>query len=256
MKIEFKVALIGGGASGLGAACARMISEAGGYVAIADVDAARGAAEAERLANETLFVRTDVTQAESVEAAVAATVERFGRLDILINCAGIAPPQRLIGKDGSPMPLEAFARVIAVNLTGSFNMARVAAAAMAKNTPDESGERGVIVNTSSIAAYEGQIGQIAYAASKAGIAGMTLPMARDLARHGVRVMTIAPGIFDTPLLAGLPEEARTSLAAGVPFPAALGQPAQFAALARHIIENAYLNGEVIRLDAALRMGPK
>jgi NAD(P)-dependent dehydrogenase (short-subunit alcohol dehydrogenase family) len=256
MRIEFKVALISGGASGLGAACAAMISEAGGYVAIADVDGERGAALAAKLSNDTLFVRTDVTQAESTESAAAATVARFGRIDISINCAGIAPPQRVIGKDGSPMPLEVFSRVIGVNLIGTFNIARVAAAAMAKNAADEHGERGVIVNTASIAAYEGQIGQVPYAASKAAIAGMTLPLARDLARHAIRVMTIAPGIFDTPLLAGIPEEARASLAAGVLFPQALGQPAQFAALARHIIENTYLNGEVIRLDAALRMGPK
>jgi NAD(P)-dependent dehydrogenase (short-subunit alcohol dehydrogenase family) len=256
MKIEFKVALISGGASGLGAACARMIAEAGGYVAIADVDSSRGAELAAELSNDTTFVAADVTLAGSAEAAVLTVLERFGRLDVLINCAGIAPPQRMIGRDGSAMPLEAFARVISVNLIGSFNMARVAAAAMARHDLDEHGERGVIVNTASIAAYEGQIGQIAYAASKAGIAGMTLPMARDLARHAIRVMTIAPGIFDTPLLAGLPPEARKSLAEGVPFPQTLGQPAQFAALARHIIENSYLNGEVIRLDAALRMGPK
>jgi NAD(P)-dependent dehydrogenase (short-subunit alcohol dehydrogenase family) len=256
MKIEYKVALISGGASGLGAACAQMIAEAGGYVAIADIDGDRGAAVAAMLSNDTLFVRTDVTQAAAAEAAVAATLERFGRVDISINCAGIAPPQRLIGKDGTAMPLDVFARVIGVNLIGTFNMARVAAAAMAKNVQGEHGERGVVINTASIAAYEGQIGQVPYAASKAAIAGMTLPMARDLARHAIRVMAIAPGIFDTPLLAGIPEEARASLAAGVPFPQVLGQPAQFAALARHIIENSYLNGEVIRIDAALRMPPK
>ena len=256
MKIEYKVALISGGASGLGAACARMIAEAGGYVAIADIDGVRGAGMAATISNDTLYVQTDVTRAEAAEAAVAATLDRFGRLDIAINCAGIAPPQRIIGKDGSPMPLEAFSKVIGVNLIGSFNMARVAAAVMARNAPDEHGERGVIINTASVAAYEGQIGQTAYAASKAGIAGLTLPLARDLARHAIRAMAIAPGIFDTPLLAGLPEEARVSLAASVPFPQALGQPAQFAALARHIIENNYLNGEVIRIDAAPRMGPK
>lgn len=255
MKIENRVALVAGGASGLGAASARMIAEAGGYVVIADLDAVRGEALAADLANDTLFVRTDVADAASAEAAVAAAVARFGRLDIAINCAGIAPPQRVLGKDG-PMPLEAFERVIRINLVGSFNIARLAAAAMARNELADAVERGVIINTASIAAFEGQIGQVAYAASKAGIAGMTLPLARDLARHAIRVMTIAPGIFDTPLLAGLPEEARTSLAAGVPFPQALGDPAQFAGLARHIIENSYLNGEVIRLDAALRMGPR
>ena len=243
MKIENRVALISGGASGLGAACAAMIAEAGGYVAIADLDQARGAALAAQLSNDALFVCTDVCRADSAEAAVAAVLARFGRIDIAVNCAGVAPPQRVIGKDGSPMPLDAFARVIQINLVGTFNMSRLAAAAMAKNEPvGAAAERGVIVNTASIAAYEGQIGQTAYAASKAGIAGLTLPLARDLARHGIRAMAVAPGIFDTPLLAGLPEEARVSLAAGVPFPQALGQPAQFAALVRHILENTYLNG--------------
>jgi NAD(P)-dependent dehydrogenase (short-subunit alcohol dehydrogenase family) len=256
------VAIVSGGASGLGAACVRMIAEAGGRTVIADIDEPRARALAAELAASTgaaasIAVGTDVCSAASAEAAIAAALDRFGRLDIAIHCAGIAPPRRLLGKDGSPMPLDDFARVIGVNLTGAFNMSRVAAAAMARNPPDpESGERGVIINTASIAAFEGQIGQIAYAASKAGVAGMTLPMARDLARHAIRVMAIAPGIFDTPLLAGLPEEARASLAAGVPFPPLLGRPDQFASLAKHIIENAYLNGEVIRLDAALRMGPK
>ncbi|MBM3796022.1 MAG: SDR family NAD(P)-dependent oxidoreductase [Acidobacteria bacterium] len=257
MRIENRVALISGGASGLGAACAAMIAEDGGYVAIADLDQARGAALAAQLSNDSLFVCTDVARADSAEAAVAAVLARFGRIDIAINCAGVCPGQRVIGKDGSPMSLDAFARVIQINLIGTFNMTRLAAAAMAKNEPmGDSAERGVIVNTASVAAYEGQIGQTAYAASKAGIAGLTLPLARDLARHGIRAMAVAPGIFDTPLLAGLPEDVRASLAAGVPFPQALGQPSQFAALVRHIVENSYLNGEVIRLDAALRMAPK
>lgn len=255
MRIENRVAVIAGGASGLGAASARMIAEAGGYVAIVDIDAARGQALAAELGNDTLFAGADVADALAGEAAVKAVMARFGRLDIAINCAGIAPPQRILGKEGV-MPLAAFERVLRVNLTGTFNMTRLAAAAMAERAPDEDGERGVIINTASIAAYDGQIGQVPYAASKAAIAGMTLPLARDLARHAIRVMTIAPGIFDTPLVAGLPEAARASLAESVVFPQALGQPPQFAALARHIIENRYLNGEVIRLDGALRMGPR
>lgn len=255
MRIENRVAMISGGASGLGAACARMIAEASGYVAIVDIDAARGSALAAELGSGALFAGADVSDAAAGEGAVSAVKARFGRIDIAINCAGIAPPQRILGKDGT-MPLAAFERVIRVNLNGTFNMTRLAAAVMSAGEPDEHGERGVIINTASIAAYDGQIGQVPYAASKAAIAGMTLPLARDLARHAIRVMTIAPGVFDTPLVAGLPEPARQSLAASVVFPQALGRPEQFAALARHIIENSYLNGEVIRLDGALRMGPK
>ncbi|MFN7925190.1 MAG: SDR family NAD(P)-dependent oxidoreductase [Bryobacteraceae bacterium] len=255
MKIESKVAFVTGAASGLGAACALMISEAGGYVVLADIDETRGAERAACLSNETLFVKTDVSSAASVEAAMAAARERFGRIDIAINCAGVLGAARTLGKDG-PMPLENFERTVRVNLIGSFNVSRLAAAAMASNSPDENGERGVIVLTASVAAYDGQMGQVAYSASKGGVAAMTLPLARDLARNGIRVMTIAPGIFDTPMLAALPEEIRAALAANVPFPAKLGQPAQYAHLARHIIENSYLNGETIRLDAALRLPPK
>lgn len=250
MRIKGKAAVVTGGASGLGAACVRMLHDEGAKVAIVDLDEKRAAEQP-----GDLVIPVDVTDAAKMEDAMNAARKLFGRIDIAVLCAGIAPPRRILGKEG-PMALDAFARVINVNLIGAFNVARLAAAAMASNEPDEAGERGVIVMTASIAAFEGQIGQCAYAASKAGIAGLTLPMARDLARHAVRVMTIAPGIFDTPLLAGLPEEARTSLAAGVPFPAKLGQPEQFAALAKHIVENSYLNGETIRLDAALRMGPK
>lgn len=255
MKIAEHVAFVAGGASGLGAATARMFAAGGGSVVVADRDSSRGIALASELGVRALFVETDVTAPVSVEAAVAKAVERFGRLDVAVNCAGIAPPQRILGKEG-PMALEAFARVVEINLIGTFNVCRLAAAAMARNAADENGERGVIVNTSSIAAFEGQIGQCAYAASKAGVAGLTLPLARDLARSGIRAVAIAPGLFDTPLLAGLPQEARQSLEAAIPFPSKLGRPEQFADLVRAIVENPYLNGEVIRLDGALRMQPK
>lgn len=236
MKIAGSTALITGGASGLGAAAARMITENGGAAHIAD----RAAPEP-----------TDVTNPEQMQAAIA----RCGSLHILINCAGILDPARVLGKDG-PMALERFARVIQVNLIGTFNAIRLAAAAMAANEPNADGERGVIINTSSIAAFEGQIGQAAYSASKGAIAAMTLPLARDLARNGIRVMTIAPGTFDTPMMAGLSDEVRAALGAQVPFPSRLGSPAEYAHLAKAIIENPMLNGEVIRLDGALRMQPR
>ncbi len=255
MKIDSSVAVVSGGASGLGAAVVEEFAGAGGHALIADLDAARGAALAERLGERVRFLRTDAADAAMVRAAIDMARETWGRVNIAVNCAGIAPPRRIVGKDG-PMPLEEFERVVRVNLMGTFNVCRLAAAAMSSNPPGEDGERGVLINTASVAAFDGQIGQCAYAASKAGVVGLTLPMARDLARHGIRVMTIAPGLFDTPLMAGLPEEARVSLAAAVPFPARLGDPKQFARLALHIVENSYLNGETIRLDAALRMGPK
>jgi NAD(P)-dependent dehydrogenase (short-subunit alcohol dehydrogenase family) len=254
MRIPGCVGLVTGGASGLGAACAEMLVSAGGSVTILDLDESRGRQLAATLGDRSIFVRADVSSLDA-DRAVGLALRRWGRLDVAINCAGIAPPKRILSKDG-PMPLEDFRKTIEINLIGTFNICRLAAAAIWKNEPEESGERGVIINTASIAAFDGQIGQCAYAASKAGIAGMTLPMARDLARHGIRVMTIAPGIFDTPLLASLPEDARTNLAAAVPFPQKLGDAKQFAQLARAIIENSYLNGETIRLDAALRMGPK
>jgi len=247
MRIGGKVALVTGGASGLGAAAARMIALEGGKAVVADLKAAASA--------EAVYVQTDVTSPDQMQSAVNAAIERFGRLDILVNCAGIGAAAKLIGKEG-PQPLEQFARVISINLVGAFNALRLAAAAMTGNSPDEAGERGVIINTASIAAFEGQIGQCAYSASKGGIASMTLPAARELARYGIRVMTIAPGIFDTPLLAGLPEPARVSLGAAVPFPARLGNPDEYARLARDIIENPMLNGSVIRLDGALRMAPR
>ena len=242
MRIEGKTALITGGSSGLGAAAARMIVEAGGRAVIADVKAGDGAGE---------FVRTDVTSSEQIEAAV----KRCGSLHILINCAGIADAGRVVGKDG-PVSLDHFTRVIGVNLIGAFNAIRLAASAMTGNGPNQDGERGVIINTASVAAFEGQIGQAAYSASKGGIVSMTLPIARELARHGIRVMTIAPGLFDTPLMAALPEAARVSLGQSVPFPPRLGRPEEYAQLARQVIENPMLNGSVIRLDGAIRMAPK
>ena len=250
MRIEGKTALIAGGASGLGAATARMIVEAGGRVVIADLKPGSG-----DLGPSALYQRVDVTDTQQVQTAIAAAVERFGRLDILVNCAGVADPGKVVGKDG-PLPLEAFTRVVSINLFGAFNTVRLAAAAMIGYEPLEDGERGVIVNTASIAAFEGQIGQAAYAASKGAIVSLTLPLARELARHGIRVMTIAPGVFDTPLMAGLPEPARLSLGQAVPFPSRLGRPEEFAQLVRQIVENPMLNGSVIRLDGALRMGPR
>ena len=255
MKIENCIALITGGASGLGAASARMIVEAGGRAALLDRNAELGQSVAATMGDHAFFVQADVTDGPSIEAAIRDVTARFGRMNVAMNCAGVGSAQRILGKEG-PMSLESFRRVTEINLIGTFNVSRLAASSMAANEPDEAGERGVIIHTASIAAYDGQIGQCAYSASKGGVVGMTLPMARDLARHAIRVMTIAPGLFDTPLLAGLPEEARHSLAASIPFPARLGQPSEYAQLARHIIENRYLNGEVIRLDGSLRMAPR
>jgi NAD(P)-dependent dehydrogenase (short-subunit alcohol dehydrogenase family) len=255
MNISGKVALVTGGASGLGAASVRMVVKAGGRGLIVDLNEANGQALAAEIGENAAFALADVSSASDMEAAVEAALQRFGRLDININCAGIGSAARVIGKEG-PASLEAFVKVINVNLVGAFNSIRLAAAAMARNEPGPDGERGVVINTASIAAFDGQIGQAAYSASKGGIVGMTLPLARDLARHGIRVMTIAPGIFDTPLLGQLPDTVRESLGQSVPFPQRLGQPDDYAALARHIIENAMLNGEVIRLDGALRMPPK
>ena len=251
MNLSGKRAVVSGGASGLGAACVRMIVENGGTAAILDVNEAAGRALAEELPASVEFFRADVAE----EAAVMHAIESARPIHIAINCAGIGPAQRTVGKEG-PAALDWFTSVIRVNLVGTFNVARLAAWAMSANEPDEEGERGVIVNTASIAAFDGQIGQVAYAASKGGIVGLTLPMARDLSRLGIRVVTIAPGIFDTPLLGKMPDEVRASLGAAVPFPSRLGRPAEYARLAKHIIENTMLNGEVIRLDGALRMAPK
>lgn len=251
MKIEGKLAIVTGGASGLGGACSRMIVAAGGRVLILDLNEETGAALAAELGESARFAKVDVTDSAAVEALIAGA----GPVSILINCAGIAISQRVVGKEG-PAPLDAFEKVIRVNLIGTYNAIRLAASVMAANLPDEGGERGVIVNTASIAAFDGQIGQSAYSASKGGIAGMTLPLARDLSRLAIRVMTIAPGVMDTPLLAKLPPQVKQELGAQVPHPARLGDPGEFAGLARHIIENAYLNGETIRLDGSLRMPPK
>jgi len=255
MELQNKGVLVTGGASGLGAACVRLFHSAGAKVVFADLNTETGTALAAELGEGVQFVRANVVEEAEVDAAVKAAVDSFGGLHATINCAGIGSVDKVLGKDG-PSSLVAFNRVIQVNLIGTFNVIRLAAAAMAKNEPGESGERGVIINTASVAAFDGQIGQAAYSASKGGIVGMTLPIARELARHGIRVMTIAPGIFDTPLLAGLPEPARISLGQQVPFPARLGRPAEYAALAKHIIENQMLNGEVIRLDGGIRMAPR
>ncbi len=255
MEISGKAFLITGGGSGLGAATARVLAAAGGRVVLADVNAAAGEATAAELGEAARFVPTDVTDEGQVRAAVAAAVEAFGGLHGAVNCAGIATGARVLGKDG-PMPLEQFTRTVMVNLVGTFNVIRLAAEAIARNAPGEGGERGVIVNTASVAAFDGQIGQAAYSASKGGVVGMTLPIARELARFGIRVMTIAPGTFDTPMLAALPEEVRRSLGEQVPFPPRLGRPEEYGALVRHIIENQMLNGEVIRLDGAIRMAPR
>jgi NAD(P)-dependent dehydrogenase (short-subunit alcohol dehydrogenase family) len=249
MHIDGTNALVAGGASGLGAATARELNAAGADVTIADLDEERGGALAQEIGAR--FVKTDVTDPAQVEAAVQAA----GDIRISVCCAGIAWAQKTTGSRG-PHALEPFEKVIHVNLIGTFNVLRLASTAMLANEPDAEGERGVCINTASVAAFEGQIGQIAYSASKGGVVGMTVPAARDLAQSGIRVCAIAPGLFNTPMMAGLPEEARNSLGASVPFPPRLGRPEEYAALARHIVENTMLNGEVIRLDGALRMAPR
>jgi NAD(P)-dependent dehydrogenase (short-subunit alcohol dehydrogenase family) len=253
MEISNNAFIVTGGASGLGGATSRMLAAAGGKVVIADVQADKGEALAKELGNAT-FVKCDVTREVDGKAAVAAALA-LGPLRGLVNCAGIAIGEKTVGKDG-PHRLDAFVGVINVNLIGSFNMIRLAADAMSRLDPAADGERGVLINTASVAAFDGQIGQAAYSASKGGIVGMTLPIARDLSRAGIRCMTIAPGIFETPMLLGMPREVQESLGKMVPFPQRLGKPAEYAALVRHIIENVMLNGEVIRLDGAIRMQPK
>jgi len=255
MDISGKVALVTGGASGLGAATVRTIVAAGGRAMIVDLNEQLGNALAAELGSSVRYVRADVSQAADAEQAVKAAVAAFSALHICVNCAGIGDPQRTVSKEG-PADLERFNKVIRVNLIGTFNVARLAAWEMSRNQPGTDGERGVIINTASVAAFDGQIGQAAYSASKGGIVALTLPLARDLSGLGIRVMTIAPGLFDTPLLARLPEDVKASLGAMVPFPRRLGQPAEYAQLAKQIIENPMLNGEVIRLDGAIRMAPK
>jgi NAD(P)-dependent dehydrogenase (short-subunit alcohol dehydrogenase family) len=255
MEVNGNTFLVSGGASGLGGATARLLAQSGANVVIADVNKEKGGALALELGPNARFVETDVTDEESVKSAVGAAVAAFGVLRGAINCAGVGVAEKTVGKEG-PHSLASFKRIIEVNLIGTFNVIRLAASQMAAQAPTSGGERGVVVNTASIAAFDGQIGQAAYSASKGGIVGMTLPIARDLSRLGIRVVTIAPGLFDTPLLAGLSEEIRKSLGAQVPFPPRLGDPAEYAALAKHVIENTMLNGEVIRLDGALRMAPK
>ena len=252
MDIASKVFIVTGGASGLGEGTARMLAAHGAKVVVADLQADRGQRVAADIGGQ--FIKCDVSQEADGQAAVAAAVV-MGKLMGLVNCAGIAPAVKTVGKDGAH-PLAAFTKTITVNLIGSFNMIRLAAEAMAKNTPEATGERGVLISTASVAAYDGQIGQAAYAASKGGIVGMTLPIARDLARSGIRNMTIAPGIFGTPMLFGMPKDVQDALAAGVPFPSRLGTPEDYAKLVKHIIENEMLNGEVIRLDGAIRLAPK
>lgn len=255
MKTEEVTAMVTGGASGLGEATVRGLVAAGARAAILDMDAERGEKLAAELGDAARFFKTDVADEKSVEQAVAGTLEAFGSLQAAVNCAGVATPGKLIGKNG-PIPMEAFERVIRINLLGTVILMRLAAQAMAQNPGNADGEKGVIVNTASVAAFEGQIGQAAYASSKAAVAGLTLPAAREFASLGIRVVTIAPGLFATPMLLGLPEKAQESLAQMMPFPKRLGNPDEYARLVRHIIENSMLNGETIRLDAALRMAAR
>ena len=255
MQINHKHFIVSGAASGLGAATAQMLVEAGAKVMLVDLNAQAVEAKARELGDSARFAVADISDEQAAKAAVDAAVSAFGSIHGLINCAGIVGAEKVLGKQG-PHGLASFTKVINVNLIGSFNLLRLAAAAMAEGQAEEGGERGVIINTASIAAYDGQIGQAAYAASKGAIASLTLPAARELARFGIRVMTIAPGIFETPMLAGLPEAAQRSLGEQVPHPSRLGRADEYAALAMHIVDNAMLNGETIRLDGAIRMGPK
>ena len=258
MDIQHKTFAVTGGGSGLGEATARRLAAAGANLVLLDINAETGekvAADLVAGGTGARFVATDVTSEEAVTAALQVAKDTFGGLHGAVCCAGVGDPGKVLGKHG-PHPLALFEKVIRINLIGTFNVVRLAAAVMVENEPDAEGERGVLINTASVAAFDGQIGQAAYAASKGGIVGLTLPVARELARHGIRCVTIAPGIFDTPLLAGLPEPARLSLGQQVPFPSRLGRPDEYAALVQHIAENTMLNGEVIRLDGALRMAPK
>jgi 3-hydroxyacyl-CoA dehydrogenase/3-hydroxy-2-methylbutyryl-CoA dehydrogenase len=255
MNIRDCKAIVTGGASGLGEACVRAIVAGGGKAAIYDLQADRAEKLISELGSNVIFASTDVTSDESVQAAVSRTMAAFGGINVVINCAGVGDPAKLLSKKG-PMPLSFFNRVVQINLVGTFNVIRLVVEQMVKNAPNEGGEKGVIINTASAAAFDGQVGQPAYSASKAGVVGMTLPLARECADYGIRVMTIAPGLFNTPMLAILPEAAREALGKMVPFPPRLGDPSEYAMLCRHIIENPMLNGEVIRLDGAIRMAAK
>ncbi|MBN2516679.1 MAG: 3-hydroxyacyl-CoA dehydrogenase [Deltaproteobacteria bacterium] len=255
MKVKDCISVVTGGASGLGEACVRMLVGGGARVAIFDLQDERGTALSEELGSSVIFAKTDVTGEESVQSALSATIEAFGGINVAINCAGVGDPGKLLGKKG-PMSLSFFNRVVQINLIGTFNVIRLAVEKMVTNTPNEDGEKGVIINTASVAAFDGQVGQPAYSASKAGVVGMTLPIARECADYGIRVMTIAPGLFNTPMLAMLPEAAREALGNMVPFPKRLGNPEEYAKLAEQIIENPMLNGEVIRLDGSIRMAAR
>ena len=252
MKTSDVVAVVTGGASGLGEATVRCLAEGGAKISILDLNPDRGEPLASELGKDAVFCKTDVTDEASVKAAIAKTMDAFGAIHVAVNCAGIGAPAKMLGKDG-PVPMDVFNRVIQINLIGTVHVIRLAAEQMVKNTPNDEGERGVVVNTSSGASFEGQIGQASYSASKAAINGMTLTIAREFAQYGIRVMTIAPGLFHTPLLMGLPDKVLDALGKMVPFPSRLGKPVEFGILARHIVENPMLNGEVIRLDGALRM---
>jgi NAD(P)-dependent dehydrogenase (short-subunit alcohol dehydrogenase family) len=259
MQLQNSTAIITGGASGLGEATARLFLEQGANVVVLDLNEIAGEKLEQEFSGRLKFVKTDVSSEAAVQSAIDEAIQTFLAIQIVINCAGIAPARKIVGKtDGiyGPHSLEVFEKTIRVNLVGTFNVMRLAAFAMEKNVPNDEGERGVIINTASVAAYDGQMGQVAYAASKGGIVSMTLPVARDLAKSGIRVMAIAPGLFETPLMLGLPEEARLSLGQQVPFPSRLGRPSEYALLAKSIVENPMLNGEVIRLDGAIRMAPR
>jgi len=255
MDLNNKVVIVTGGASGLGLVTCQQLAKQGAKIAAFDLNEEAGQALVDELKGQAIFAKVDVTDAASVEAGIAQAVEAFGTIHVCINCAGIAPGGKTVGRNGA-LPLEKFAQVININLIGTFNVLRLAAEQMAKNEPGKDGERGVIINTASVAAFDGQMGQSAYAASKAGVVGMTLPIARDLAKLGIRVMTIAPGIFDTPMMKGMTDEVRDPLIEMVQNPKRFGDPEEYASLAAHIISNNYLNGDVIRLDGAIRMEPR
>ncbi len=255
MELKENVAIVTGGASGLGEACARRFALEGAHIGVLDVDEEKGSRLAADLGAQAIYCRTDVTSEQSVQAAVDRTAAEFGGIHLVINCAGIGTPAKVLGKNG-PMALEHFNRVVQINLTGTMNVIRLAAAKIVENTPNADGEKGVVINTASAAAFDGQIGQAAYSASKAGVAGMTLPIAREFADYGIRVMTIAPGLFKTPMLESLPEKVQAALGQMVPFPKRLGKPSEFARLAVDIVKNPMLNGETIRLDGAIRMAAK